>query len=132
MISKLRNALDDDLVKKIVYDKLVIKVNAINTKIPSTTGLATKTQKKKIEKKIDDVDKQIPNISGLANKIDYNTNITEVENKVPSVIGAVTTFSLNTKVTENGNKMPNSTNLAEKAGLMQGLQRLEIPDVTNF
>ena len=64
--------------------------------------------------------------------IDYNTNITEVENKVPSVIGAVTTSSLNTKVTENGNKMPNSTNLVVKAGLMQGLQRLEIPDATNF
>ena len=32
-----------DVVKKTVYIKLVTKVNAIDTKIPSTSGLVTKT-----------------------------------------------------------------------------------------
>ena len=42
-LSKLHNVVDDHVVKKNVYDKLVIKVNAINTKIPSTSRLVTKT-----------------------------------------------------------------------------------------
>ena len=32
-----------DVVKKTVYIKLVTKVNSIDTKIPSTSGLVTKT-----------------------------------------------------------------------------------------
>ena len=44
------------LSKKTVYDKLVTKVNAIETKIPSTSELVTKTQygadKHGFEKKI--------------------------------------------------------------------------------
>ena len=59
-LSKLSNVVDNDAIKKAVYDKLVIKVNAINTKIPSTSGLLTTTQydleKQGLEKKIEDVD----------------------------------------------------------------------------
>ena len=42
-------------VKKTVYDKLVTKVNGIDTKIPTTSGLVNKTQyvlnKQDLEKK---------------------------------------------------------------------------------
>ena len=40
--SKPSNITENDIVKKIVYDKLIIKVNAIDAKIPSTSGLVTK------------------------------------------------------------------------------------------
>ena len=43
-------------VKKTVHDQLVTKVNAIDTKLPSTSGLISKTQfdseKWNLEKKI--------------------------------------------------------------------------------
>ena len=42
-LSKLSNVVDN-VVKKTVYDKLVIKVNAIDTKMPSTSGLVRKEQ----------------------------------------------------------------------------------------
>ena len=51
-----------------MYDELVIKVNAIDTKILGTSGIVTKTQynsdKDGLEKKIKDVD----NTSGLVKK----------------------------------------------------------------
>lgn len=44
-LSKLiSNVVDNDAIKKTVHDKLVIKINAIDTKILSTTELTTKTQ----------------------------------------------------------------------------------------
>lgn len=50
--------LDND-VKETVYDKLVSKVNAIDTKIPCTSKLATKTQydlyKQGLEKNVGNV-----------------------------------------------------------------------------
>lgn len=68
-----------------MYDQGVTKVNAnisqinaIDTKIASTTGFISKTQfnseKQNLERKIHDVDEKIPNTSGLINKIDLNTN----------------------------------------------------------
>ena len=57
-LSKLSNVVNNNVVKKAMYDKLVIKVNAVNTKIPSTSGLVTKTQynsgKQSFEKKAED------------------------------------------------------------------------------
>ena len=52
-------------------DKLVIKVNAINTKIPNSSALVTKTHdldKQGLKKKLEDVDKKISNNSGLFKK----------------------------------------------------------------
>lgn len=54
-LSKLTNIVRND-VKKTVYDQLVTKVNAIATKLPSTSGLVSKIQfdseKWNLEKKI--------------------------------------------------------------------------------
>ena len=69
-----RHAVVVDVVKKL-YDELVNKVNAIDTKIPSTSRLVIETQyhsdKLDLEKNVEGVD-----TSGLVKKIDYNTNIT--------------------------------------------------------
>ena len=84
----LSNLVDKDVVKKSMCDKLIIKVNAVDTLI-LIFRLVTKTQydsgKQGIKKKIEDVDKKIPNINGPVKKADYNAKITEIENKMPSV-----------------------------------------------
>ena len=71
--------LDKDVVKKTVYNQLASKANAIDTKIPSTSELITKTQydsgKQDLEKRIEDVDKEVPNTNGLVRNTDYNTKI---------------------------------------------------------
>ena len=41
---RLVNVVDNNIVKKTVYDKLVTTINAIDTKIPSTSGLVFNTQ----------------------------------------------------------------------------------------
>ena len=61
---KLSNVTDDD-VKKNMYDQLVIKINDIDTKIPSTTRLVKEIQydsdKQNLQKKIKDVNKKVHN-----------------------------------------------------------------------
>ena len=81
--------MDNDDIKKTVYDKLLTKINVIDTKKPSTSKLITKAQydsdKHVLEKKIEDFDRKIPNTSGQVKKTDYNTKITEMENKILNV-----------------------------------------------
>ena len=78
-LSKLNNVMDSDAVKKTVYDKLVTKVNTIDTKIQSTRRLVTRSQyysdKQGLEKKTEDVDKKIPNTSGLVKETETATQI---------------------------------------------------------
>ena len=90
-LSKLSNAVKNDVVKKSVDDKLAAKVNNIDT---SDFVLKTKyqTDKTELEKKIPDMtdfvkktkltelEDKIPDISSLATKAAY----TVVENKIPS------------------------------------------------
>ena len=73
-LSKLSDLVKNDVVKKTVYDKLVAKVNSIDT---NAFVLKTEydTDKSEIENKI-------PNTSDLVKKPDYNTKITEIEGKV--------------------------------------------------
>ena len=98
-------------VKKAVYDKLVIKVNNIDT---SDFALKTKynTGKTELEKKIPGVTNFVeeakltelgnknPDISNLARK----TALTTVENKIPSISNLVKKKHYNTKITEIENK----------------------------
>ena len=85
-IGKLSDVVKDDVVKKVVYDKLVAKVNSIDT-----NGFVLKTKydtdKKELEIKI-------PNIKGLVKKTDYNTKITEIENKITIISGLATNSAL--------------------------------------
>ena len=85
-LSKLSDVVKNDVVKKTVYDKLVAKVNNIDT---SAFVLKTKydADKTKLENKISDT-------SGLVKKTDYNTKITEIEDKIPSISGLATNATL--------------------------------------
>ena len=66
-ISKLSDVVTNDIVKKTVYDKLVTKVNNIDT-----TGFVLKTtydtDKPDLEKKISNVEKKIPDTRELVKK----------------------------------------------------------------
>ena len=101
-LSKLSNVAKTDVVKKDVYDKLVTKVNNIDT---SRFVLKTKydTDESELENKI-------PDTSGLVKKTDYNTKITEIESKIPDVSNLATKTALSTAE----NKIPNVNNLVKK------------------
>ena len=108
----------NDVVKKTEYEKLVAKVNSIDTsgfvlktkydtdklelenKISDTSDLVKKTD---YDSKITDIEGKIPDISGLAAK----TALTAVENKIPDVSNLVKKKDYDTKVTETKNKLSN-------------------------
>ena len=108
-LSKLRNVVNDGVVKKTVYDKLVAKGNNIDT---SGFVLKTKynTDKSDLEKKVSDADKKIPDTSGLVKKTDLNTKTTEIENKIPSISGLATNAALNAVE----NKIPDVSSLVKQ------------------
>ena len=66
-LSKLSDVVNNEVVKKTVYNKLVAKLNNIDT---SGFVLKTKydTDKSSLEKKISDANKNISNITGLVKK----------------------------------------------------------------
>ena len=77
-LNKLSDMVKNDVVKKTVYDKLVAKVNSIDT---SEFDLKTKYDADKSE-----IENKIPNTCGFVKKADYNTKITEIEGKIPNVL----------------------------------------------
>ena len=79
-LSKLSNVVKNDVVTKAVYDKLVEKVNNINT-----SGFVMKT---KYDTDKSELEKKIPDTSDLLKKRDYNSKISEIENKIPSILVA--------------------------------------------
>ena len=87
-MSKLRDVVKNDVVKKAVYDKLVAKLNNTDT---SALVLKTKyqTDKTKLEKKISDVTDFVK-----------KTKLTELENKIPDISSLAT----KTALTAVGNK----------------------------
>ena len=72
-LSKLSNAVKNDVVKEAVYDKLAAKVNNIdiNDFVLKTTYQTDKTE----------LEKEIPDLPDFAKK----TKLTELENKIPDV-----------------------------------------------
>ena len=69
-LSKLSDVVKTDVVKKDVYDKLVTKVNSIDT-----SGFVLKT---KYDVDISELENKIPDTSSLVKKTDYNTKIAEI------------------------------------------------------
>ena len=100
-LSKLSNVVKSHVVKKADYNKLVTKVDNIDT---SGFVLKTKydTDKSKLENKI-------PDTSGLVKKTDYNTKITEIEGKIPDISNLATKTALRNVE----NKIPNISNLVK-------------------
>ena len=117
-LSKLSHVVKNDAVKKTVYDKLVAKVDNIDTsslvkkadcntkiseiedKIPDTSGLVKETD---YNTKVTEIKDKSPDISGLARK----TALTTVDNKIPSISGLVKKTDYNTKITDIENKLNN-------------------------
>ena len=101
-LSKLCDVVKNDVIKKPVYDKLVAKVDDINT---SKFVLKAKydTDKSELENKSLDT-------SGLAKKTDYDSKITDIEGKIPDISGLATKTALNTVE----NKMPSLSSLVKK------------------
>ena len=95
-LRKLSDVVKSDVVKKTEYDKLVEKVDNIDT-----TGFVLKTNydtdKSDLEKKISDTDKKTPDTSDRAKKTDLNAKITEIENKIPNITGSATNSALKIK-----------------------------------
>ena len=85
------------LLKKTVYDKLVAKVNSIDTS-------------RFIYRDKSEIENKIPDASGLVKNTDYNAKITEIEGKIPSVSGLTTNAALTTVE----NKIPNISSLVKK------------------
>ena len=106
-LRKLSDVVKNDVVEKTVHDKLVEKVNNIDT---SGFVLKTKydTDKSELVQKIPDVtdlfkkikltelEKKFPDVSGLAT----NAELTAVENKIPDVSSLVKKTEYNTKISE--------------------------------
>ena len=115
-LAKLSNVVKNDVVKKAVYNKLVVKVDNINT-----NGFVLKTNynysidKTELENKIRD-------ISGLVTKAQLNF----VENKIARASDLVTTNDLITIE----NEIPNTSNIASKSDLT--VVENKIPNISNL
>ena len=81
-LSKLSNVVKNDVVKKTVYNKLVAKVDNIDT---SDFVLKTKYQTDKTE-----LENKIPDVSNLVKK----TKLTELKNKIPDISNLATKTAL--------------------------------------
>ena len=112
-LSKLSNAVKNDVVKKDVYDKLVAKVNNIDT---SDFVLKTKYQTDKTE-----IENKIPDTSGLVKKTNYNTKITEIEGKIPDLSNLATKAALSAAE----KKIPSASNLVNKTDYNTKITEME-------
>ena len=83
-MNKLSDVVKNDVAKKAVYDKLVAKVNNVDTR---DFVLKTKYQTDKTE-----LEKKIPNVSNLVKKL----KLTELENKIPNISNLATKTALTT------------------------------------
>ena len=101
-LSKLSNVVKDDVVEKAVYDKLVEKVENIDTSWFVLKAICD-TDKSELEKKI-------PGASKHVKKTDYNAKISEIEGKIPSISGLATTSVL----TAVENKIPDVGSLVNR------------------
>ena len=83
-MSKLSDAVKNDVVKKTDCNKLVTKVDNIDT-----SGLVKKTD---YNTKIAEIEGKIPNVSNLATK----TALTTIKNKIPDTSNPATKTALTT------------------------------------
>ena len=108
-MSKLSDVVKSDVVKETVYDKLVAKVNNIDTSdfVPKTKYQTDKTE----------LENKIPESSGLVKKTDYNTKIAEIEGKIPDI----SNLARKTALTTVENKILSVSNLVKKQTITQKL-----------
>ena len=108
--------IENDVIKKTEYNKLVTKVDNIDT-----TNFVSRTKYEKdgtdFGNKIDKIDKKIPDATNLVKKTDFNTTVTEIEGKIPNVSSLATKSVLT--VVEN--KIPDVSSLVKKQILIPKL-----------
>ena len=101
--------VENDVIKKTEYDKLVAKVNDIHN-----ANFVSRTNYEKygsdFEDKIDKIDKKIPDVTNLVKKPDFNTKISEMEGKITDISDLATKSALT--VVEN--KIPDVSSLVKK------------------
>ena len=117
-LSKLSDLVKNDVVKKTDYNKLVTKVDNIDT-----SGLVKKTD---YNTKITEIEGKIPNISDLLEKTNCNFKITEIEDKIPDTSNLAT----KTALAAVENKIPDTSNLATKTALTTVENK--IPDISSL
>ena len=101
------------LKNQCMYDKLVTKVNNIDT---SGFALKTKYDTDKLN-----LEKKIPDTSGLVKKTDYNAKISEIESKIPGISGLATKSAL----TAVENKIPDVSSLVKKTDYNTKISEIE-------
>ena len=118
-LSKLSDVVNNDVVKKTVFEKLVAKIDGIDT-----TRFALKTNydtyKSEIEKKIADT-------GDLVKKTEYNTKITEIEGKIPNISSLTT----NTALPTVENKIPAVSSLVKKTDYDTKILEIEKKKLTD-
>ena len=112
-LSKLSDVVKNDVVVKTVYDKLVTKINSIDT---SSFVLKTNYDRDNSE-----IENKIPDNSGLVKKADCSTKITEIEDKMPRISG----FATNATLTAVENKIPNISSLVQKSDYNTKITEIE-------
>ena len=100
--SKRSDVVKNDVVKKSVYDKLVAKLNRIDT-----IGFVLKI---KYDADKSDLEKKITDASGLVKETEYNNKTIEIENKIPNISG----LASNSALTAVEDKISNVSNLVKK------------------
>ena len=108
-LSKLSDLVKNDVFKKTVYDKLVAKVNNIDT---NAFVLKTKYNVDKTE-----LEKKIPNLTDFIKK----TKLTELENKIPDI----SSLAIKTAQTTVQNKIPDYSNLVKKTDYKSKVTEIE-------
>ena len=109
-LSKLSDVVKNDVVKKDVYDKLVAKVNNIDT---NDFVLKTKYNTDKTE-----LEKKIPDVTDFVKKV----KLTELENKIHDISNLATKIALTTVE----NIIRYFTSLVKKKIMTQKLLKLKI------
>ena len=97
-----------------MYDKLVTKINKIDTR---KFVLKTKYQTDKLE-----LEKKILILVSLLKKTNCNNKIIEIENKIPNISG----LARNTALTAVENKIRDVINWVKKQTITQTILKLEI------
>ena len=103
--SKRSDVVKNDVVKKSVYDKLVAKLNRIDT-----IGFVLKI---KYDADKSDLEKKITDASGLVKETDYNNKTIEIKNKIPNISG----LASNSALTAVEDKISNVSNLVKKSSI---------------
>ena len=110
-LSQLSDVVKNHVVKKTEYNKLVTKVDNIDT--------TNFVKKNKYEKDGSDFD--IPDISTLVKKADFNIKVTEIKGKIPSITGLDT----NSELTAVENKIPDVSSLVKKTDCNTNISDIE-------